>query len=72
MLQLFGSFWSRDTLNRIYAETNRYAKEELVYEKVNGEMETYTCKGLEWYDMTVKELKTFMAMKLYMGLNKLP
>jgi hypothetical protein len=44
----------------------------LVYEKVNGEMETYTCKGLEWYDMTVKELKTFMAMKLYMGLNKLP
>jgi hypothetical protein len=59
-------------LRRICAETNRYAKEELTREKENGEMETYTRGGSEWYDMTVKELKAFMAVKLYMGLKKLP
>jgi hypothetical protein len=43
-----------------------------VRENENGEMETYTRERLDWYNMTVKELKAFMAVKLYMGLKKLP
>ena len=56
----------------ICAETNRYAKEKLVREKEDGELETYTQGGHHWYDMTMKELKAFIAVKLYMGLKKLP
>jgi hypothetical protein len=72
MLQLFGCFWTRDTLRKICAEINRYAKGKLVREKENGELEAYTRGGEQWYDITVKDLKAFISVKLYMGLKELP
>jgi hypothetical protein len=39
MLQLFGLFWTRDTLRKICVETNRYAREKLTRENANGEIE---------------------------------
>jgi hypothetical protein len=72
MLQLFGLFWTFDTLRKICVETNRYAQENLTRENENGELEEYSRGGPEWYDLMVKELKVFIVIKLYMGLKKLP
>jgi hypothetical protein len=58
-LHLFGLFWTRAVLRNICIETNRYAK---VVEE--GKMKG----GEDWYDMDKKELRTVMAVSLYMAI----
>jgi hypothetical protein len=62
-LHLFGLFWTREVLRNICIETNQYAR--VIHEgKSQG--------GEEWYDVDEKELRTFMAISLYMDMKKQP
>jgi hypothetical protein len=62
-LHLFGLFWTREVLQNICIETNRYAR------VVEGGK---TKGGDDWYDMQEKELRTFLAVSLYIGMKKQP
>jgi hypothetical protein len=59
-LHLFGIFWTRTVLRNICMETNRYAREVQDGKSKGGE---------EWYDVDEKELRTFLAVSLYMGMK---
>ena len=75
ILQLFGMFWSYETLRRICAETNRYATKELeiTYMGDGGlQIMTYSRGGEKLYVVTVQELKAFIACTMYMGLKNFP
>jgi hypothetical protein len=63
-VELFRKFWNHETLRKICRETNRY---------VGSLDENGVPRGrAEWYPMTVKELKVFMAIIFYMEMKKLP
>jgi hypothetical protein len=62
-LHLFGLFWIRNMLRSICIETNRYAR---VVEDGRNK------SGHDWYDMDEKELRTFLAVSLYMVMKKQP
>jgi hypothetical protein len=59
-LHLFGLFWTRAVLQNICIETNRYAQVVVEGKRKGGE---------DWYDVDEKELRTFMAVSFYMGMN---
>jgi hypothetical protein len=63
-MQLFALFWPNQRLKKIVVETNRYATE------VHGG--GHTEGGAKWYNLTVPELKAFIALSFYMGLKKQP
>jgi hypothetical protein len=60
-LHLFGLFWTRNMLRSICIETNRYAR---VVEDGRSK------GGHDWYDMDEKELRTFLAVSLYIWHEK--
>jgi hypothetical protein len=63
-IHLFEQFWTFHMLRDICLETNRYAGSLDENRRPRG--------GRGWYPVTVKELKVFLAISLYMGMKKLP
>jgi hypothetical protein len=62
-IHLFEQFWTFHMLRDICLETNRYAGSLDENRRLRG--------GRGWHPITVKELKVFFAISLYMGMKKL-
>ena len=60
-LYLFGIFWTQNVLQNICIESNRYAR-VLEDGKMTG--------GDDWHVVDEKEMRTFFAISLYMGMKK--
>jgi hypothetical protein len=62
---LFDLFWLETLLHKIVTETNRYATHPL-------DAMGNTMGGRNWENMTIAELKAFLAVHMYMGMKRQP
>jgi hypothetical protein len=64
-LQLFELFWPKTLLKKIVIETNRYATHPL-------DAMDNTMGGRKWVNISIAELKAFLAIHMYMGMKQQP
>jgi len=64
--EFFDSFWPSETLSQICQQTNKYARQPSFRDprKPNG--------GLNWFDVSPKEIRCWLGICIRMGLKKLP
>jgi hypothetical protein len=65
ILQLWELFWPFTLLRKIVTETNRYASHPL-------DALGNTMGGKKWVNLSVAELKAFLAIHMYMGMRRQP
>lgn len=63
--EFFNSYWRIETLNQICEQTNKYARQPSYgnWAKQNG--------GLNWFDVSLKEIRCWLGICIMMGLKKL-
>ena len=71
-LEIFSKVFSDEVFQLMINETNRYACQEIEKLQAAGNQPSQDSYAGKWFDVTVSEMKAFVAMILLMGIVKLP
>ncbi|XP_050294288.1 piggyBac transposable element-derived protein 4-like [Anthonomus grandis grandis] len=70
-LHFFELLVSDDVINKIIVETNRYAEQQIILAITNENIGQYSRLNA-WVDTNCNEIRTFIAILIWMGLDKKP